>query len=177
MIRKNRTSLVIIDLLAILGAAGCKEETAPAESKPAKAELKAAKSVELDGKKVYPFMELKRLYQKNWKGEAAGSPVLDGKHVMISGSVFGTGRKSKLVDGEVKVLGTSVRFRGGEFKDPDFGHDVECLVGADKIESIKNLKKGDSVTLRGTISGQEITIEGSFSYKTLKLNGCEVVAQ
>src|SRR6478609_3943043 len=45
----------------------------------------------LDSAKVYGFMELKELYNQNWKGEEEGNTFLDGKTVTISGEVFSRG--------------------------------------------------------------------------------------
>ena len=84
-------------------------------------------AVVLDDSKVYPFMELKELYAKNWKGEEAGNAELDGKTVTITGKLFGTGSVSELVGGKTVLKTVKMEFRGGKFTDPNFGHDLECL--------------------------------------------------
>ncbi|MEO1653199.1 MAG: hypothetical protein AAFU64_06620 [Bacteroidota bacterium] len=132
-------------------------------------------AVALDESKIYPFMELKELYQQNWEGEEAGNAALDGQTVTLSGEVFNTSKMSALVDGEMQVKGIKIEFRGGEFADPDFGHDVECVFSAEQVEKIEALEDGALVTVKGTLEKQEIYIEPDFKYTVLTLNNCELV--
>lgn len=132
-----------------------------------------SESIDLD--KVYPFMELKELYQSNWKGEERGNSVWDGKTVTITGEVFSSGRMSKLVDGEVQLVGAKLEFRGSDFKDPNFGHDFECLFPKDQALKIADIATGTKVTVKGIVDKQEGYIEPGLTYNVLTLKDCKLV--
>ncbi len=131
----------------------------------------------LEDGKVYPFMELKELYNINWKGEEAGNADLDGKTVTVTGVVFSVGKVSKLLTGnDMEVTGVKMEFRGSEFKDPDFGHDVECRFPAELANEVSEIKKGTTVKVTGVIEKQELYIESAdFKYTVITLKDCKIV--
>ena len=130
----------------------------------------------LDTGKVYGFMELKELYNQNWKGEEAGNTFLDGKTVTITGEVFSRGSISAMSGNEIVVKGANVKFRGGKFTDPDSGHDVECVFPATEANQVSSLAEGSKVTVKGVLEKQEIYIESAdFRYNVLVLKDCHLV--
>ena len=177
--------LIFLSIAVLLVSCGVKSEqqvelddqTATEVTKTPEAVDTPEMEVSLDDSKVYPFMELKELYNVNWKGESSGNAGLDGKTVTITGEVFNSTKMSKYVDGGFEVTGAKLEFRGGEFTDPDFGHDVECVFPADQAEAIAGIEDGTMVTVKGVIEKQEGYIEPGFSYKVLTLKDCELVQE
>lgn len=131
--------------------------------------------VVLDDTKVYDFMQLKELYSQNWEGEEIGNSVLDGKEVTISGDIFYVAKQFKYMNGESQLKGVKIQFRGSEFEDPDFGHDVECLFSLEDVEDVSTLSEGMNVTIKGMIEKQDIYIEPDLTYTVLSLTACELI--
>jgi hypothetical protein len=130
----------------------------------------------LEEGKIYPFMELKELYNKNWRGEKAGNADLDGKTVTITGEVFGAVKISTLKGNDVEVTGAKIELRGSKFKDPESGHDVECLFSAELASEISKIKKGTILKITGIIQGQQLYIESStFKYLVMSIKDCKLV--
>ncbi len=127
--------------------------------------------------KVYPFMELKTLYNENWKGEMKGNDILDGKEVIISGIIYSKGSISSLQDDDsFKVTGAKVRFKEKEdISEEDFSYDVACIFNAEFADKVDALKKGSFVLIKGIIYQQQWYIEPSMKYTVLELKDCEIV--
>ncbi len=130
----------------------------------------------LDETKVYPFMELKELYQKDWKGEEEGNASLDGKTVTVTGEISSRGSISAMVGSEIKVKGAKIEFRGSQFADPESGHDLEFVFPAEVAKDIEAMKVGTKVTIKGVIDQQQWYIESEdMKYTVLALKDCELV--
>lgn len=168
--------LITLSLGALLASCSSSSETSnevKTDSTTVVAEVQVTK---LEEGKVYPFMELKELYNTNWKGEEAGNADLDGKTVTVTGVVFSVGKVSKLESNDIVTTGAKMEFRGSEFKDPDFGHDVECRFPAELANEVSEIKKGATVKVTGVIEKQELYIESAdFKYTVMTLKDCKIV--
>lgn len=132
-------------------------------------------TIALETNKTYPFMELKNLYDMGWKGEEKGHPELDKQTVKVVGAVFGKSRVSGLVGDEIVEKGMKLQFRGSQFADPDFGHDLECMFALENINLLEAIKEGDTVSVQGIIDKQELYIEPKVKYTVLTLKDCELM--
>lgn len=134
--------------------------------------------LELDENSVYPFMELKKMYAVNWKGESKGNEDFDGKTVTITGEVFIRGINTKFIDDDSRICtGARIEFRGSKFPDDSFGHDVECLFSAEMADEISALEIGSTVTVKGVIERQEVYIEPNVKYYVLTLIDGELIKE
>ena len=158
------------------GSAETTETTESTESTESETDTEAPR-VEFEEGKVYPFMELKEIYNQDWEGESKGNPVLDGKTTTITGEVFYKGQNSKLVGDNIEVTGARLEFRGGEFKDPVFGHDFECLFPPEMVDQVTSIEEGTPVTVKGVIDKQEIYIEPGQKYTVMTLKECELIEE
>lgn len=167
---------ITLSIGAVLASCSSSSETSnevKTDSTTVVAEVQVTK---LEEGKVYPFMELKELYNINWKGEESGNTDLDGKTVTVTGVVFSVGKVSKLEGNDIVTTGAKMEFRGSEFKDPDFGHDVECRFPAELANEVSEIKKGATVKVTGVIEKQELYIESAdFKYTVMTLKDCKIV--
>ncbi len=132
-------------------------------------------TVVLDENEVYSFMDLKDLYAQNWEGEEKGNIAIDGSIVSLKGEIFDVVKKFNFVDGESKLKGVKIAFRGSEFADPDFGHDVECHFSLEQVEEITALTEGANVIVKGIIEKQEVYIEPDLTYTVLSIKSCQLI--
>jgi hypothetical protein len=168
---------ITLSIGAVLASCSSSTETSGEVKTDSTAVVAQAQVTKIEEGKVYPFMELKELYNINWKGEEAGNADLDGKTVTVTGEVFSVGKVSKLLTGnDMEVTGAKMEFRGSEFKDPDFGHDFECRFPAEIAQEIADIKKGTTVKVTGVIEKQELYIESAdFKYTVMTIKDCKIV--